>query len=46
MKKVAIFMKKEMVICWFGKGKILLTLHINFFPFYVVYSQDGVGIKE
>lgn len=46
IKKVAIFTKKKMEICWFGEGKILLTLPTSFFPFYVVYSQDGVRGEE
>lgn len=46
MKKVAILTKKEIVICWFGEGKILLTLHISLFSFYIVHRQDGVGDDE
>lgn len=34
------------MICWFGEGKILLTLHISLFPLYVAYRQDEVGGAE
>lgn len=43
MKKVAAFTKEEIVICCFGEGKILLTLHISLLSLYVVYRRDEVG---